>query len=851
MVKALLSFSNKFLTFILLSAVIMICGTATVSAQVQKGSVTGRIVTSERKPADNVTVLLKETQIQTATDDNGNFEIKAPAGKYILVVKQVGAKSIAQNIEVKSNERTVLPVIALNISNNDLQEVSISSGRINKFTRKTSEYVTKLPLTNLENPQVYSSITKELLKDQQINNLDDALKNAAGVTKSFESTGRAASGGTTFIMRGFVTQSKLRNGLAGNITTAIDAANVESIEVIKGPSATLFGSSLSSYGGLINRVTKKPFKAVAGEVSYYGGSYGLNRTSADFNSPIDSAKKLLFRMNTAYNYQNSFQENGYRKSFLFAPSLSYQVSDQLDFTLDAEFNKLESAGSQFLYFYSGVPVSQFGFNRADQVPINYSSSFSSKDLVKQGQNANVFGQMNYKISSAWKSQTNVSVTTSSSKGSSPYYYLTPGTKVRSITGVTAPGTTAKAYPDALYLERMVWDPNGTDLNAEIQQTFTGDFKILGMRNRLTAGLDYLHANTNITFNRFSNNDYYNPAGATAALRGAKLNDAFDFISITNPGNSYYNFNQNKVDSAYANRPPGTVLTTRLNSSTYSAFFADVLNVTDNLLALVSLRVDRFANYGILNNSTNVTSKGYKQTAYSPKFGLVYQLIPEKISLFGNYQNGFTNKTGVDYNGDAFKPEHANQYEGGVKFDLLDGKISGNVSYYDIKVADIVRAYDANPALSIQNGTQKSKGIEAEIIANPIAGLNIITGYGYNDSRYINTSDNLNGLRPVSAGPEQTVNAWVSYRINRGTMEGFGAGFGGNYATANYAINTKALGQFILPAYKIYNAAVFYDQKRYRVGLKVNNLGNTKYWVGNTTMNPQMLREIIANVTFKF
>lgn len=107
------------------------------------------------------------------------------------------------------------------------------------------------------------------------------------------------------------------------------------------------------------------------------------------------------------------------------------------------------------------------------------------------------------------------------------------------------------------------------------------------------------------------------------------------------------------------------------------------------------------------------------------------------------------------------------------------------------------------------------------------------------------------MRPVSSGPKNTVNLWASYRINRGALEGFGAGFGGNYASENYAVNTKALGQFILPSYKIYNTAVFYDQRRYRIGLKVNNLANTKYWVGNSTMNPQMLREIIANLTLKF
>jgi iron complex outermembrane receptor protein len=808
----------------------------TVYAQLSKGIIKGKVETSDGKAADNVSVTLKETGNGTITDDYGNFELRTTAGHYTLIISQVGAQKQFVPVDVVAGQNTTVPTVKLNINNNGLQEVTISSGRTNKFTRKASSYVTKMALSNMENPQVYTSISKELLKDQQINNIDDALKNAAGVTKLFEATSRAGSGGTQFVLRGFATQAKLRNGLAGNITTVTDAANVESVEVIKGPSATLFGNSLTSYGGMINRVTKKPFSATAGEVSYYGGSYGLNRISADYNTPLDSAGKVLFRVNTAYNYQNNFQDNGFRRSFLLAPSFSYKANDKLAFNLDAEFNTLQSGGSQYLYIYTSAtsPISALGVNNAGQVPINYKSSFSGNDVQKTGQNANVFGQMNYKISSNWKSQTNFSVTTSSSKGSAPYFYLIPGSTVRSLTG-------SASYTDPLYLERMVWEPQGTDLNAELQENITGDFKVRGLRNRITAGLDYFHAHTNITFNRFAN----------VTPKGTKINDLFDFVSITNPGNNYYNFNENKVDSAYANRPAGTVLTSKADTYTYSAYAADVLNITDNLLALLSLRIDRFQNEGILNNSTNVTSPGYGQTALSPKFGLVYQIIPEKVSLFGNYQTGFTNKTGTDFEGKNFKPEHANQSEGGVKFDLLNGRLSGNVSYYNIKVVDIIRVYDPSPQLSIQNGTQRSRGIEAEVVANPFAGFNAIAGYGYNDSKYINTSTALNGRRPTSAGPARSANLWMSYRISNGAVKGLGFGAGGNYASDVYALNSATAGVFTLPAYTVYNAAVFYDQSRYRIGLKMNNIGDKHYWVGSGTMNPQMLRELIANVTFKF
>src|SRR5690606_23968004 len=142
--------------------------------------------------------------------------------------------------------------------------------------------------------------------------------------------------------RGFSTQARLRNGLAGNITTVADAVNVGAIEVVKGPSATLFGNTLTSYGGMINRIMKKPFQAKAGAVSFYAGSDGVARVSADDNTPWDSSVQALFRMNTAYNSQNSFQDNGFRKSLFIGPSLTHRVNERLPFDMGVEFNYLRS-----------------------------------------------------------------------------------------------------------------------------------------------------------------------------------------------------------------------------------------------------------------------------------------------------------------------------------------------------------------------------------------------------------------------------------------------------------------------------------------------------------------------------
>src|SRR6202012_760922 len=112
---------------------------------------------------------------------------------------------------------------------------------------------------------------------------------------------------------------------------------------------------------------------------------------------------------------------------------------------------------------------------------------------------------------------------------------------------------------------------------------------------------------------------------------------------------------------------------------YSAYASDVLNITDNLLAMASLRVDYFNNTSVDNPVSGTSSNSYHQAALSPKFGLVYQLVKNQVSLFGNYMNGFSNTTpGTDFSGKSFKPEQANQLEGGVKLDLFNGKLSSTI-----------------------------------------------------------------------------------------------------------------------------------------------------------------------------
>ncbi|MHB8205757.1 TonB-dependent receptor domain-containing protein [Mucilaginibacter sp.] len=800
-----INFTYKTFSSILLFAV-SIFNYNWLSAQTNKGTITGFVITSNNKPAENVSVAVKGTTYGTQTNEEGKFKLKIHAGSYTLIFTHVGAKPQELPVTVQPDGITQIPVVTISITGSTLQQVTINADKKNKFNTKRSDDVAKIPLDNLENSQVYSTISKDLITDQLDFSEDDALKNAPGLQQMWAATGRGGDGGSYYNSRGFILQSQLRNGLAGNITNTVDAVNIESIEVLKGPSATLFGSALTSYGGLINRITKKPYDTVGGSVKYSAGNYHFNRVSADVNTPLDAQKNLLFRVNTAFDYQGSFLENGYNRNFVIDPSLLYKVNSRLSISFDAEISSGSNTANTTYFFPYNVPIASLGINNAKQLDANYRSTYSDGSLSQRSRNDNYYAEVNYKISDKWTSKTNFSSTNSFSNGYDPYFY------VLSKDSVSRNDQSTK---------------NSKDGFIEVQQNFNGDFKIGSLRNRFVGGLDYIRENSNQYF----------------------FGSSFDEVSTQQSAASYDNFNSGSLAAVYANSAPGFTYPIIFKSNTYSSYVSDVLNITDKLIASAAIRFDHFNNEGSYSPATQLTTGAYNQNAFSPKFGLVYQLVKNQVSLFSNYQNGFTNEPGVDYTGKPFKPEQANQIEGGVKFDLFNGKLSSTLSYYDIKVNDIIRPYNAQ--YSIQNGSQTSKGVEAEIIANPFNGFNIVGGFAYNASKYVNTTADVDGLRPGTAASPYSANLWLSYRLPASVLKGLGLGFGGNYASDNKVVNSNTLGTFTLPQYVVFNASAFYDFTKFRVAVKMNNIGDEKYWIGYSTFNPQQLRSIAASVTYKF
>jgi iron complex outermembrane receptor protein len=807
-----------------------------VSALAQeKATIKGQISLTNNQAADNVSVTLKGTKIGTNTDANGFYEIKnIKPGNYVLKVSGIGYSSKEKSVSLNSGD-SIIEDFRISENSQELNEIVVNGNRKNPLARKETQQVSRLPLKNLENPQVYTTITAELLKEQVVTNLDDALKNAPGLTPLWASTGRGGDGAGYFSLRGFAVQPTMTNGLPGLTNGGLDPANIDKIEVIKGPSGTLFGSSLISYGGLINLTTKKPYDRFGGEVSYTAGSNGLNRVTADVNTPVDEEHRINFRVNTAYHTENSFQDAGFKKSFFFAPSLSYQVNDKLSFFINTEFMNNKQTNATMLFLDRAAPLR---VHNMDELGYDNKRSYTSNELAIETPSYNLQGQMMYKFNDQWTSQTVVSRGSSSSNGY--YSYLYEGTQY-------APAEIS----EGIVLGRSMNYQNSTTLTTDIQQNFIGDFKIGNLRNRLVVGLDYFNRGmVDNSSNYVRNGNVYIGNLDVATVNQYLYNITDPTKYITNGDNG--NLTKAGTDALIAS---AGISMNKTKQEVYSAYFSDVINFTPALSAMASLRVDRFVTEGDL--STNADD--FNQTAFSPKFGIVYQPIIDKVSLFANYMDGFANSAPVtEILGDGttrprtFKPEHANQFEIGTKLNVFKDKLYATFSYYDIQVKDQVYVvYTATSQTPYQDGAQRNKGFEAELVANPIDGLNIVAGYSYVDA-VLNAGDpSFVGRRPESSGPRNLANLWASYKFPEGDLKGFGLGFGGNYADKNLIMNRNGVGQFTIPSYTVLNSSIFYGTEKYTLTLKLDNIANVDTYDGWSTIHPRNMRTVAANFSYRF
>lgn len=753
------------------------------------GNISGIITTSDGQPAVSVAVEVEGLRKNAISNDKGRFLIKnVPSGARRIRISLLGYETVVREVTVEEGANATVN-IQLEVSQTQLKEVIVLDQR-NRIADKHSAYVARMDLKNLENPQAYSVATKELLLEKNVQDYQTAVRSIPGIALSTESY----QGIAEVTMRGFTSTPYIRNGIYFMNLVSADPVNVERLEAVKGPAGTLYGSQGVSYGGLVNKVTKKPLKRRMGEAGLSLGSYGFSRLTADFNTPLNDDQRALLRVNAAASRQGSFQDAGYLRSFMFAPSLSYQVNDRFDILLDVE---VSSVNRPSLTSYPVYGASAMGYDRYNKVPLDYFKSYGANRAdYPPSLTTNVFGQLNYKLGKHWTLSTNIAYADFSFNG----------------------GTIGLAFtaPDTLMrdLYDFYWDYN----SFEIQPNLTGEFHIGNVKNRVLAGLDYQHINTVAT-------GYY--------LGGV---DKFNFTD----SDPLFPVKAVRASQAYSD----VYYEADFKQKAYAAYISDVLSFTDRLNVLLSLRYDRYEDGGYQYRGAPAGPSGPSDGAFAPKVGVTYQVLKDKMTLFANYMQGIK-YVAPDLLGNVFQPERASQLEGGVKIDLISGRLSSTISYYDIQVKDKVRPSPGNPDISVQDGTQESKGVDVDIIASPVAGLNIVTGYAYNSSKFKKDAAGKEGKRPFGT-PVNSGNIWVSYTLQQSAVKGLGIGAGAVYSDEYFGTDDNDI---VIPGFTVFNANLFYNLPKCRIALSMDNITDKRYW--NIYGTPQMPRRLTGSVTFRF
>lgn len=189
---------------------------------------------------------------------------------------------------------------------------------------------TDTPLRDI--PQSIQVVPQEVIEDQQANTITDITRNVSGVFEGNTFGGSADE----LVIRGFRQGIFLRDGFRDENEQVRETANLERVEVLKGPASVLYGTL--EPGGVINLVTKKPIEDPLYAAKLTVGSFNTIEPSIDLGGPLNEDKTLLYRFNAFYENRDVFRDfdQGVERIFV-SPSLTWKIGDKTDLTFNFEY----------------------------------------------------------------------------------------------------------------------------------------------------------------------------------------------------------------------------------------------------------------------------------------------------------------------------------------------------------------------------------------------------------------------------------------------------------------------------------------------------------------------------------
>lgn len=740
------------------------------------GSIKGNIVSFENEPISGASIQFQNTDIRTKTDSDGSFIFKAiPAGTYILIVSNVGYTASKQDLIIRPG-KTIILNLQLSKSKQELKEVVIS-GIKNQYQVQNSSSSTRMDIPLLSTPQSVQIVSTQAIKDRQAFTLNEIAGTFTGM--------KANNGNGSFNMRGFTAYSPtdasflLYNGIRGNLFLWSQQPllyNVESVELLRGPSGALF--SEGAPGGVVNFITKKPMAQSRYGMELSLGSWNFRRASLDLTGPLSADKKLLYRAIIGYDKSKSFRDGQNKENIFIAPSLTYLFSDRTDLNLEINY-AYQKTVQQYDNgtFIRTRPDGTFDFNYyPDHLTVQSPTDYGKTH------NASATLTFNHRFNDRLK--------------------MTAVQRlVNNILDYTDHIPVGKIKNDSISRGYQDWETNRFSLQTTAYLTY--ETKTGPLKHQLTGGADY---------NRYgwTKNDYQYKAASR--------------ISIFNPD--------------YSNDPPAASVEAEESddnkriTNLIGLYLQDQISFSTQLKALLSLRYDSYnAKETPLSIRDNKQGDELQASGLIPRIGMVY-LPAENMSVYATYLKSFNPQTSNNVlSGGPFPTRKATQYEIGYKGDFFNRQLSTNVSLYQINYANILA-----PAPTEQNSHRqaaidgtRSRGFEFTAVGT-IQNFNIIAGYAYNEHLILSTSAFGKKGDRFNNAPKHMVNLWLKYNVNTGLVKGLGIAGGLRYVSDQVGLISNQ--NFLFPEYTVLDAAINYRKGRYNLQFNAYNLTDKHYFTGS-------------------
>jgi iron complex outermembrane receptor protein len=569
-----------------------------------------------------------------------------------------------------------------------------------------------------ELPFAIQAFTESFIKDQAPRDIHDIARYSPGITYRSNDFNE---GNANLAIRGFAVSSVpggtqiLRDGSLG--PSIFDFTNIARVEVVKGPSSFLYGQVAP--GGIVNIITKSPQPKFAATGEVTAGSYGQYRTQADVTGPASDT--LRYRLAASYDQDIHYWEPYDAHSRNISPSLLWLPSDRVSVSLKYEsFHKLESP-------------------QLMQKPTYGRQS----GVVPTASDPNLQGVSVPGLPDTWNSMSDVDYRRSETDG------LNAWVDFKADEHWNLRGAYAKQYysVDALFSGNFGMPNNTTFLQGRRLrgQTYTnrgetfsldavGRFQLGAASLRLLLGAQHVKRRFDNWAAQAPNDPALgtNPIGSPLPLWDLRdpstWNRAVDIPLST--------LTQNATD-------------TRTDSTDKSIYAGSTLGLFDDQLLLLAGLRSTTTDSQILSRLTQQIDH-IDARKVTPQLGVLYKVTPE-LAAFASYAESFVPGSRILFQLDGSAvpaaPSEGKGFDLGVKAELLDGRVSGTLSVFDLRnrriVNDLAQTNSAGSVViyNLQSGEQRSRGVELDLTITPVPQWQMYLSYSYMKARIVEVTGN--------------------------------------------------------------------------------------------------------------